>query len=412
MSDTYLIESYEQSLSDEIAYMESAAKVSYHLKETLVPIVHKVLQSPKNRNAIIEFTGKFIDTNSEQLYAPGPIYSFLFGKNEFEPIYALFGLSEDIMKNECKEVSMKAYDGQLNMEIIKAGPHKLLIALLVAECIKEGYEDLLTACKYMLGFAEYPILLRKSFPTGVQPTVMIYTIEHLPQKFKIKKMANLLELLYYDMNGVVNLCKDRVTTEMDYQYMDFLYRARNQLKATIKKIAKVYFDNIQNNGTLVAQSGIDANGNVTNVDGQYSNTSAVIDKIYAKMQANFIHKAFVKFNAEANSINKDLLETYLNKIYSDPNNKLHKFIENVVIGYFRKTGNTEIISGEFISYGLALYRSIASSKDELYIELRTIVNYWMNDIIHITDSYSNKGTIINYTRGVFNYMIWMMNYYK
>ena len=81
------------------------------------------------------------------------------------------------------------------------------------------------------------------------------------------------------MNGVVNLCKDRVTTEMDYQYMDFLYRARNQLKATIKKIAKVYFDNIQNNGTLVAQSGIDANGNVTNVDGQYSNTSAVIDKI-------------------------------------------------------------------------------------------------------------------------------------
>ena len=194
--------------------------------------------------------------------------------------------------------------------------------------------------------------------------------------------------------------------------MDFLYRARNQLKATIKKIAKVYFDNIQNNGTLVAQSGIDANGNVTNVDGQYSNTSAVIDKIYAKMQANFIHKAFVKFNAEANSVNKDLLETYLNKIYSDQNNKLHKFIENVVIGYFRKTGNTEIISGEFISYGLALYRSIASSKDELYIELRTIVDYWMNDIIHITDSYSNKGTIINYTRGVFNYMIWMMNYYK
>ena len=81
MSDTYLIESYEQSLSDEIAYMESAAKVSYHLKETLVPTVHKVLQSPKNRNAIIEFTGKFIDTNSEQLYAQGPIYSFLFVKN-------------------------------------------------------------------------------------------------------------------------------------------------------------------------------------------------------------------------------------------------------------------------------------------------------------------------------------------
>lgn len=412
MSNTYLIESYEQSLLDEIAYIESAAKVSYHLKETLVPIVHKVLQSPKNRNAIIEFTGRFIDKNSEQLYAQGPIYSFLFGKNEFEPIYNLFGLSEEIMKSECKEVSMKAYDGQLNMEIIKAGPHKLLIAVLVGECIKESYEDVLTACKYMLAFAEYPILLRKSFPTGVQPTVMIYTIEHLPQKFKIKKMTNLLELLYYDMNGVVNLCKDRVITEMDYQYMDFLYRARNQLKATIKKIAKVYFENIENNGTLVAQGAIDANGNVTNVDGQYSNTSAVIDKIFAKMQANFIHKAFIKMNAETNSINKDLLETYLNQLYNAENNHLHKFIENVIIGYFRKTNNTEIISGEFISYGLALYRSIASSKDELYVELRKIVNHWMDDIIHITDYYSNKGTIINYTRGIFNYIIWMINYYK
>ena len=71
----------------------------------------------------------------------------------------------------------------------------------------------------------------------------------------------------------------------------------------------------------------------------------------------------------------------------------------------RNPTNTSLGSGEFLNFGLTLYRSIGTSKDPIYQEIRAILNLWMFDIINIKSYYQNQGTIINYTRAVFNYMI-------
>ena len=65
-----------------------------------------------------------------------------------------------------------------------------------------------------------------------------------------------------------------------------------------------------------------------------------------------------------------------------------------------------------MNFGLTLYRSIGTSKDPNYMEIRNILNYWMDEIITITKFYQNKGTIINYTRAIFNYMIMMINHHN
>ena len=98
---------------------------------------------------------------------------------------------------------------------------------------------------------------------------------------------------------------------------------------------------------------------------------------------------------------------------ADKNNKLYKFIEDVITYYFTKNPtDTSLGSGEFVNFALAMYRSIGTSKDELLKEIRTILNIWMFDIINIQEIYHREATIINYTRAIYNYVILMINYYN
>ena len=48
----------------------------------------------------------------------------------------------------------------------------------------------------------------------------------------------------------------------------------------------------------------------------------------------------------------------------------------------------------------------------MYQEMKSIINYWMNDIIDIKQYYQREGTQIAYARAIFNYVIFMINYYN
>ena len=121
----------------------------------------------------------------------------------------------------------------------------------------------------------------------------------------------------------------------------------------------------------------------------------------------------VRIAADGAKVDKDILAGFINQIFGTKNNRLYKLVENVITAYFNKYPNaTSVGSNEFVNYGIALYRSIGTSKDPLYHEIREILDYWMFTIINIRQYYQRDGTIINYTRGIFNYIIFMINYYN
>lgn len=392
-------------------------KENYYFRDHLqTPKVTPVLAKPANREKIVEFVGTFLDEHSTQLSTSGPVYVFTFGEKEAGFLYELFNTNPTEVFDMYNKMVAETWDGKISAFFtgwVKHAPHKILITSILIDALQNDYDDIVTCCEYLWAFCEYAIVYRSFWRTGVKEEVMNYTIEHLGSKFKVKKVQNLQELLKYDATSSVNSQEERLKTGMDHTYTDFMYRMRNQIKNTFKNLSKAYYDNDEANATQHSKDAQFDDGSNADQEGYNTNMAQVIDKTINKFATGTTNSALLGAAAEANHIDKANLTGYVNQIMTTKENRLNKFIENVITAYFVKYPTSSTVgSGEFYNFGLALYRSLGSSKDPLLQEIRSILNFWMDDVIHIRDSYQNAGTIINYTRAIFNYIIFMIGYYN
>jgi len=315
-----------------------------------------------------------------------------------------------------EEMIKETYYGKISSFFtgwVKNAPHKVLITAMLIEALQKGYDDIRECCEYMYAFTEYPIIYRNSWRTGVRKDVMDYTIEHLGSKFKVKKVANLQALLKYDANSSVNNMYEPLMSGVDNSYMDLMQRMRNQLKNTIVNIARAYFDNIEKNATQHNNVSTFDDGTLADQEGHTTNIAQFVDKTISKFATGEINASIARITADRNQVDKNNLINFLNQIISAKKNNLPKFVENIITIYFNKNPtDTSLGSAEFLNFGIAMYRSIGTSKDPMYQEVKTILGMWMNDIINIRQFYNREATIISYTRAIFDYIILMINHYN
>lgn len=392
-------------------------KINYYFRDHIqTPLVTPKLSKRKIQDAIIEFTGKFMDEHNKELSASGPVHFFAFGDNESSFFFDLFGITGDVIVNMFYEMVKETYYGKISKFFtgwVENAPHKVLLTAILIDAIQHDYEDIITCCEYLWAFSEYPLIYRYYWKIGVKEDVMNYTIEHLGSKYKVKKVNNLQGLLKYDAHSSVSAMTERLRTGADHTYMDLMQRMRNQINNTFKNISKAYYDNDEANATQHSKSAQFDDGTLADQEGHSTNIAQVVDKTINKFSSSELNMPIVRIAADGAKVDKDILAGFINQIFGTKNNRLYKLVENVITAYFNKYPNaTSVGSNEFVNYGIALYRSIGTSKDPLYHEIREILDYWMFTIINIRQYYQRDGTIINYTRGIFNYIIFMINYYN
>ena len=398
------------------ASKEDIYKINYYFRDNLQnPIVSPILSKPRNRDTIIDFVGRFIDNHTVQLSTTGPVYSFTFGTKELQPMYELFGINDEKllqMFNEMNEVTYYGNISKVYSGMIVHEPHKILLCAVIAESYQKGYDDLIKCCAYMFAFTDYPILYRHYWSIGVQEDIMNYTIEHLGKKYKIRQLKNLQGLLEYDsMTSVEYYAQGFKDGAPDNVYMDCILRSRNQLKSKIQNIANQYYKNVEKNATQHTNVTEFDDGQLADQEGHASNMVAVINKVCSKFSSSEINKPMVRIAADGSKVDPSNLQGMITQIYTTKNNRILKMVEDVITAYFSKNPTATDISEGFLNFGLALYKSIGTSKDPILVEIKTIISYWMNDIIDISSQYNSQGTIINYTRAIFNYMILTINNY-
>ncbi len=419
MEDAVLEAENEMNLYVEAVDKEDVYKINYYLRDHLqIPYVTNLLSKQKTRDAILEFTGKFIDEHSYQLSTAGPVHSFTFKEKEISFFYDLFQINTDKLLELYNQMVIETFYGKISLFYngwVKHAPHKLLFTAILIESIQKDYTDMIECCEYLWAFCEYPIIYRIYFKTGVKEDVMNYTIEHLSSKFKIKvnNLNNLKQLLKYDAHSSVLSQIEKLKTGADHSYTDFMQRMRNQINSTFKNISHLYFENNEKNASQHTNTSQFDDGSLADQEGIMTNISQTVDNTVNKFISNGIINPIAKIVAENSQVDKDNLLGYINQILNSKDNKIYKFIENIITIYFNRNP-TDLSPGssEFLNFGLSLFRSLSGSKDELYQELKVILQYWMNDIINISQFYQRPGTISAYSRAIFNYMIFIINYYN
>lgn len=398
------------------AAKDNVFKDNYIYRDKLqVKIVEPILKKKANQERIIEFTGSFIDKHEKELSTSGPVYIFTFSDRETKFFYELFGITGDKLIELFNEVVTETYYGSIHkfmVQWINNAPYKLLFVAIIIESLQKNYADMLEVMEYLFAFSEYPLIYRNFWKIGVREDIMDYTIEHLGSKFQVKKVKNLGELLKYDSHLCVENMKDRLLSGADNVYTDFMQDLKNRINNKFRNIANAYYINIENNNTQHTKSSQFDDGSLADQEGMNTIIATIVDSTNNKFSTSPINGSMVKAVAEGNKCDKDILTGFINQIWKSKDNRLFKLVENIITAYFNKYPTETNITNQFINFGLLLFRSIATSKDPIYNEIRDILDHWMYDIIDITSQYQNKGTIINYTRGVFNYVIWMIKYYN
>lgn len=419
-------ESYitEEELSDDVednvAEEPSGKKMyieNYYLRDHLqAKYVSPKLKKTSVQDQLLEFTGGFIDAHHNEFNTAGPVYMIGFGKAETSVLYSIFDIDKDtlmqIYNNMVAETYPNGLRKSLNGMIVNA-PHKILLTCILIDALQNNYEDMVACMEYLWAFSEYPILLRHFWKIDVKPDLMDYTIEHLGNKFQVKKEMNLLGLLKYDSTKAVEAMKDKLITGADNTYIDISQSIRNRIQSKFRNIANAYFENDKQNATQHSKTTQFDDGSLADQDGMTTNIATIVDKTINKYVSGDINNSLAGVVAEANKIDKNNLLGYISQINSSKNNMVAKFIENVITIYFMKNPSANgIESSNFVSFGLSLYRSISMSKDEMYKTIRAILDHWMFEIINIRESYQREATVISYTRAIYNYMILMINYYN
>ena len=406
LSDDYLMEDKSE-----------VYKINYYLRDHIQKLfVTDLLKKSAIRESIIEFTGKFLDNHSTQLSTSGPVYMFTFSDKETSFFYDTFKIKSDEIIKIYYEMINETYYGKISKFItgwVENAPHKILITSILIDAIQNNYSDIIECCEYLWAFCEYPLVYREFWQTGVKEDVMNYTVEHLGAKYKVTKVNNLQGLLKYDAHSAVSFFTERLKNGADNVYIDFMQRMRNQIKNTFKNIAKAYYINIETNATQHNNVTQFDDGSLADQEGATTNITQVVDNTVSKFAMKDINTSMVKIVSDRSKVDKNNVTGYIAQIYASKNNRLSKFIENIITAYFEKNPtNTSVGSSEFLNFGISLYRSIATSKNPIYQEIRAILDLWMYDIIDIKSQYNHVPTIINYTRSIFDYMILMINYYN
>jgi hypothetical protein len=403
-------------------YFEESDKKDYYKENYFIrdnftsKYISPTLSKPITREKLIRFVGDFIDKNYKELSTSGPVHMILFSKNETSFLYELFNISENMIAELIQQVVDETYAGKLPKPIrglVDSCPHKLLLTIILSEAIQKDYKDIIECCEYLIAFSEYPLLYRKYWELGVREDIMNYTIEHLVNKFKAKKVKNIRGLLKLDLEVCVKFHYNILQSGMDHTFFDFIYRVRGQINNTFKNIAREYYKNDKENATQYSKSGVLDDGSIVDQEGYMSNVSSAVNNTYNKIIVNGVNNRLAKIAAEGNQVDGNNVVTYINQIMLAKNNKLYRFIENIITAYMMKNPtNTSVGSGEFLNYGLSLYKSIRSLKSPIYQEICSILDMWMYEIVNITNYFTRDATIINYTAAIFRYMILIIKYHN
>lgn len=405
---------HENQLSED---KEGVYKVNYYLRDNLqTPYITPKLEHEGIREQIVEFVGAYMDKYANALSKSGPCDMIIFSDTETGFLYDLFGVNKETMIQMYDNMIEEAFYGKISKFItgyVYNAPHKILLCAITIDALQHEYDDVIECCEYLWAFCDYPILFREYWKTGVKEDVMEYTIEHLGAKFTIKKVSNLQGLLKYDAHRCVENKSDELKTGADHAYTNFIYRLRNQLNSKLRNIANAYYKNIETNATQHVKDSEYDDGKIVDQEGHSTNISQIVDKTLSSFLAGSINKTLLRVAADACNVDKDTLYGYVNTITGTKNNRIDKLIENIITIFFTKNpSESSAGTGAFLNFGLALYRSIGTSKDPLYVEIKTILAYWMYDIIDIKQYYNREATWIAYTRAVFNYIVLMIHSYN
>ena len=392
-------------------------KEEYILRDKYYPYIESLI--PKTEHILFRFIARYEDRYASIINSPYPSKQLPFGVNEKGPeydiIYKCTGIDKDELKADMKRCPLP---GKLTKEKAAFLPSSVVLFFIIRYYLITKQFDKVKIIYAYYGYSIYWKRFHKSFQLGMNENVMIYTINEMSYRNKIKQLGSLKALLVYIVKGRCEYYTEGISQACDEDIRYILDQIQSDIGSKINQIASAYYANYKDPKKKEIMMGDTMLDNEGTRREDTSNITAV--EVHAQKCTNTffstgINKDRVK-TAVAMAANDISVKEVINTLECIEKNytatQVHDFYSAVFLYYLSlddpRATTDSIKSMKF----LALMKDVIKKGNTTDRNVRIIIDYvtnWLNEGSNSFRCSNRPGTKTNYKKAVYYYFLLLVS---
>lgn len=366
---------------------------------------------PKNTNTLMRFIAHYRDINLKVLDTPYPIDYPVWTETNKRAVCDAIGVDE----KELRPIVM-GIEGVGGYKDPYLSDKAYIFAMFLAYryYLLTGQEKYATMMEYYIGYRYYTMAFTNSFKRfKPKPEIMMYTINNMTYKSKIKKFASVHKLIYYLTDSTMITYKERLVRGSDYEILYVIDKMRDKYNNIFKDIYRKHAESIKNKEYIFTSVDFDDEGKQRPNSSMTGEIITLADRYTTRFFESPISEICIKYarnkDSKSGTIPERDLRNTIAKIAGDTENQedVRTFYQSVFYLFFsgeKKYTAKDVNTPEFIVEMQRVYRP-GNSIDKNKIIIRDIMDKWLKIGSATYKSTNRTATISIFRKSIFDYFI-------
>lgn len=386
-------------------------KITEVIDKEIYPIVQGVLS--KSLTKYKALMSKFMNDRSTSLYDTFPANRCIYGQQDADELYAVFGKSE----KELQEIINKTYYAQIpnfNPRTAKSPVTVLCITIIKYFVNKNDKNNLDLAIVYMSfsgGF--YPSIHYGSYPTAVPADyrfVCDYVVNNeLSQKFDLKRTGSVIGTIQSIGKTWVEAYKDKFKGRTDdEEYVYVIQQLHMRIKSFIQNTAEIYYKCYQNREYMTYDSDDMSEENFRLTENDSTKIEVITNRAMTWITTHDVDYRLCKMCSD-NNVKTEEIKSIIESIVKNTDNidTIRELVSLITSNYFKASKNKDVRDIEFISFSI---KAKPNTKDKDILRQNEIIDKFLSEnSIAYNRRKSREATKNSYNRAVLSYFVLVIN---
>jgi len=394
-NNTELYEFYKQNLHImDSKFRPNDEDITYDIRDKIITPYESQIYMAKNR--IMAIIKSYMSKNASKLGVRYPTSKIPFLKSDMEILFSACKVPRDLVYNE--SIKINANDIDTGNHLIQE-PFNMLCTIAIHVFLKRDkslqkqitdimkgkhlddkikYSSPVYFLALYLAIHFYSALYNKFWKYDPNEDVMDYTIEHMSNKFIIRKCQNILEFITYHSETNVENMMDRILRASDVDLIYFYSNLNNRISHALRTIANNYYDNKEKGNAVGHEDANRENDEGKFFVGDTASISADVEQTTRRITTRFFSETvlsdqLVTASCARSKFSKAKFVLIIQKLRENHDND--PIIRNIIasiISYYLVTFNGKIEnlkSNQFLLQMFKVY-AISNTKDKFVLDTK------------------------------------------
>lgn len=377
----------------------------------------------RNERILLKGIAEYRDRNIEILSSPYLFDYTKFNKEDAAPLYKATGIAEEevdaAVKDLKKFIRQNCRDlGVVPPDFANTTPFRMLLLLVMRYYIERGDKaKLQEVCAYYAYSMFYTIFYNYFRNLKPRRETMIYTINNMSSKFKIKQFKTVDGMLTYSVNLCATTYTQRIMNCTDQDMMYVIGQIKSRIRDFIKNIKNAYVQNdAAGNAIFTSKAqmvGGENDDELNLVD--RSSSSGDIVRLATEYTSRFFQKPvdqeIVKIVSRLNEVSRPEMTNIFNSMRADKVRipEVERLYNALFYLYLNDSQSslTTVHSKKFLNVMDEIYRK-GNSKDENISTVKELINRWLEEFSPTYKETTRPPTLNNLRKAIYQYFVFLV----